>query len=212
MFAGEEFAVAGAHSRAGAADVHTPSRDSIFVLGIWYGSFVDDKTHWADGASNVLREETRYGLYKISGGRPRPVVEMRYLPYLVTALRPFLLLQAVNMYEFTENVKTVAHVFLRERKIDFSTFRQEERTPVQDTAFKEKALKFWSGYMGTKDGLLKEEQFEKLLELCRRLDGSGARLIIVDMPLPKWHRDGSPYYADYERKKTFLHDFNQFHL
>ena len=30
--AGEEFAVAGAHSRAGAADVHTPSRDSIFVL------------------------------------------------------------------------------------------------------------------------------------------------------------------------------------
>src|SRR5262249_37696574 len=52
---------------------------------------------------------------------------------------------------------------------------------------------------------LADEQFEVLGRLVHRIVESGSQILIVDLPIPRWHSQASPYYADYqERKKTVL--------
>ena len=55
--------------------------------------------------------------------------------------------------------------------------------------------------MGRPDGSLADEQFEKLEALVRRTRGYGALVVLVDLPLPAWHRARSPYFQDYQRRK-----------
>lgn len=180
-------------------------RDSVFVLGIWYGLFADDLKQWEGAGSMVVTEEVRYGLYRMEDGRPKPNFNAPCLPYIALALRPHLLLQAplLSIYSLVDEVMAFGHKLLRERKLDFSVFAREKSFNTIDESFRQGAIQGWQNYMGTGDGLLKKEQFEKLLDLGKSANANGARLIIADLPLPEWHRKASSYYADYRKKAPF---------
>ncbi|MCQ9207315.1 MAG: hypothetical protein NG740_05515 [Omnitrophica bacterium] len=179
-------------------------KKSVFVIGIWYGSFVDDEKHWGTANSSVITEALRYGLYRLDSGKPKLRVKMDYLSYATVLLRPCLFLQRLitKVYVYGDRLRTFAHNLLRKKRIDFSAVFNPRR-PGLDEAYKRVALRRWQDFMGTKNGSFKDEQFEKFLDLSKLVNKSGAMLLIVDMPLPEWHRRGSPYWRNYQKKKNY---------
>ena len=57
-------------------------------------------------------------------------------------------------------------------------------------------------YMHSEDGFLKEEQFMEITNLGKVVSSLGSRLVLVDMPIPKWHSDASPHFKYYQKVKT----------
>jgi hypothetical protein len=48
--------------------------------------------------------------------------------------------------------------------------------------------------------------FEELLRLCQDAKEWGGTIVLVDMPLPKWHMDKSAFFKDYQiRKISYIH-------
>jgi hypothetical protein len=55
------------------------------------------------------------------------------------------------------------------------------------------------------DGPIAEEQFLVLSDLISRILAQGSKAVLVDLPIPHWHAERSPFYANYlSRKKTLL--------
>ncbi len=46
-----------------------------------------------------------------------------------------------------------------------------------------------------------DQQFDELLELAKLLDATGARLVIVDMALPRWHTEHAKYLPSYAAQR-----------
>lgn len=63
-------------------------------------------------------------------------------------------------------------------------------------------LDFWEHYLHRPDHRLPDEQFRELTATADTTRHLGACLVIVDLPLPSWHRLRSPFYADYQRRKV----------
>jgi hypothetical protein len=61
-------------------------------------------------------------------------------------------------------------------------------------------MDFLTEYMGQPRGVLHDEQFEKLDALINKLRSRGLRVVIIDMPLPSWHREKSPFFVPYQIK------------
>ncbi len=61
-------------------------------------------------------------------------------------------------------------------------------------------MDFLTEYMGQPRGVLQDEQFDKLDALINKIRAYGLRVVIVDMPLPSWHRGKSPFFAPYQVK------------
>jgi len=173
---------------------------SVIVIGVWYGSFVANGSQQDTVHASMLAEQEQYGLYKFDHGRAKLNVNSGLLPYMVAAMRPYFMchIAASKVREFAVDAREWLHIFLRERRVP--DFRPGARPKVDDR-YKDEALKKWADYMGSADGKFKDEQFKKLIGLCRAIHESGASVVIVDMPLPRWHRDGSRNYAEYQKVK-----------
>lgn len=184
--------------------------DSIVVIGVWYGLFVDDNKQWAGSPTTFMSEALRYGFYRQQGERLYPVVPWRNIPCWESALRPYLLLTkpVYGITYFGENIVASAHTLVREKKIDYTFLfpNPSQSHETVDEKYKANAIKFWMDYLGTPAGTLQDEQFIKLRELLRQLQTVGARVVLVDMPLPAWHRASSTYYAAYKQKIYNLYD------
>ena len=196
-------------------------QEVIVVLGIWYGSFVDNKTLLPSGGGLIDSEMFRFGLYRKEQNEIVPVVAPRYFSYVTTLLRPSLALLALkDRYGKTilASFKAGMRRFFREgdgrevKKVlqqliaSDGTGRQEDlNAVVVDEDHKKTVLAMWRGYMGANNAKLHDEQFHALIELAEFLKKKGARLVIVDLPIPKWHAEGVVYFSDYqERKKRYL--------
>jgi hypothetical protein len=64
-------------------------------------------------------------------------------------------------------------------------------------------LAFWHGYMGSEPRLA-DPQFEQLRALVDTLVADGSRVVLVDMPIPSWHAQGSALAADYRERMRQL--------
>ena len=73
--------------------------------------------------------------------------------------------------------------------------RGGEPHPVIDEKYKTEALKFWKNYVNSSEDALSGEQFVALRGLVVRILEKGARLVVVDMPLPGWHRGHSVFFG-----------------
>jgi hypothetical protein len=161
-----------------------------YVLGIWYGLFIDDKTRWRGGPTDIDIERLRYGLYRRSGTAFEPVVPPAWIPTASIALRPLLALDVA--------VKGTLRP-LRQWLADELPPPDLDAVLIDD-AKKEKLLRDWAARVGTPDGRLRDEQFEALVGLVRELVATGARIVLIDLPLPEWHRTRSPSFADYRQR------------
>ncbi len=175
--------------------------DLTIVLGIWYGSFVDENRRWKGGPTDVGAEMLRYGLYRENGSElPIARFNAAQFPYAVAATRPFML--ASRMYllgiskrldaikNYLMNTLSVSSVSIIDINFDNHIVNQEEQ---------ERATIFWKEYMGLPVEW-SEEGFDTLYAIASEVSSAGANLVLVDMPIPNWHRSRVPYDRIYQER------------
>ena len=163
--------------------------DLTVVIGIWYGLFIADERRWKGRLTDIEVEGLRYGIYRRSEAGLLPVVAPSWVDYASFALRPLLAVEVA-----------LKNRLGRWRQRIGSGPRDLNAPPLNATE-REDALRFWAEQVGTPGGRLDDAQFARLLAMVRRLSGAGARMILLDLPLPSWHRAQSPSFADYEQRK-----------
>jgi hypothetical protein len=157
-------------------------RDQTFVLGMWYGMFQPDVLAWPDGATDIDREQSRYGMAGRRGGM---------------LLRPILLISRVYDLYATPAVTAVRVALLRlagETPADVTVTDRNtfHLSPAERTA----SLNAWRKRMGVPD-VWDEKQFQRFDALVHEISGRGSRLVLLDLPLPAWHRGALAYDAEY---------------
>src|SRR5262249_51929523 len=143
------------------------------------------------GETDIDIERYRYGFVRRSAAGPVAVVPPNWLDTGVTAIRPFLLLEkgARDVRTFLEK--------LAGRPRDRTDAERE--AAIMTEKERQDALVYWQKGMGTRDTISAEE-VAVLDSLIDRLLASREQVVLVDLPIPAWHRDASPYSADYKRR------------
>jgi hypothetical protein len=174
--------------------------NNIFVLGIWYGNFVDNKTRWKTGRTDIEIEKLRYNFFRENLGDQIPAVSVGggYEAFLF-AVRPFILIDRlwnINFLNWKASVKKLVYG-------ESPSISPNEGLQHMSNTDKIRAFDFWSNYMGDgKQPAYMSEQFVELSKLVRTITSRGDRIVLVDMPIPKWHSDGSVYHHDYMLRKV----------
>jgi hypothetical protein len=190
------------------ADEYTPpkmsegKRRDIIVLGVWYGSFLNNEERWKGEPTDVTNEKLRFGLYKkASSGKIVPAIPSEYFDTTLLLLRPYLLIS-----KFRSQISAIGRSFIGNLLSIKSLIRTQDldRDSVAaiDEKGKAKAMQFWYQTMGGHKGLdFKNEQFEYLMELAAKLQQQERILVIVDLPIARWHAQQSQHFKDYQKRK-----------
>jgi hypothetical protein len=182
----------------------TARRRTTFVIGMWYGMFVQDSFRWGTpdrhaGDTDIDIERYRYGFYRRTDAGPRQVVPPEELPIGVMLIHPYLVF---------DELSRLASKGLRERLSGKPPYRTdaERNATVVSEADRVLALTYWREQMHS-DGPMSEEQFLVLRDLVTKILAQGSKVVLVDLPIPHWHAERSPFYANYlSQKKTLLSD------
>ncbi|HEX3949903.1 MAG TPA: hypothetical protein VHW95_08645 [Steroidobacteraceae bacterium] len=185
-------------------DLQDPAarRRTTFVIGMWYGMFVQDGFRWATpdrhkGDTDIDIERYRYGFYRRSDAGPKQLLPSNELSLGVVLIHPYLVF---------DDLSRLASKGLRERLSGKPPRRTDaERNAAivsePDRAF---ALNYWREQMHS-DGPIAEEQFLVLNGMIARILAQGSKAVLVDLPIPRWHAERSPFYASYlNRRKALL--------
>jgi hypothetical protein len=186
------------------------SRQTVFVVGIWYGNFVANGDRYRAGSTDFENEMTRTKIYrKVLFGfkKVNSAVSLGDISHNIrmSLIRPFLLLGKVRLYLSTEfvpfsskNIKRVINL-MAGYLLNFEVFSKNNEFNVKETAG---AVRFQNWYMRSDDGFLKEEQFLELVNLGHVVTSFGSRLILVDLPLADWHSATSKHFERYQKEKV----------
>jgi hypothetical protein len=177
-------------------------RLNTFVIGVWFGMFIDSDVKYAEGdrhrgETDVDIERYRYGFYRRTPDGPVAVLPAKWLDAGVMTIRPFLLLEKV-----ARQARAGVNLVLTGRTSAQRTDDERESVVMSD-AEKQKALESWKETMGrTSD--ISPTQVEVLKQTIQALLDSGEKVVLVDLPIPAWHREASPYQPSYRRALTDL--------
>jgi hypothetical protein len=172
-------------------------RHEIFVLGIWYGMFGEDRLRWytpdrSPGDTDIDIERYRYGFERRTAHGPIPVVPWQYVDAAVTAIYPFLFLDKLSR----DSLEWLSREYqTRPKDLDTAVMTEDERG---------RSMSYWSRVMGPARPSTFYEQFIVLERACDQILVEGSQLIFLDLPLPKWHKQHSPYQSYYEERRTQL--------
>ena len=187
------------------------AKQSVFIVGIWYGNFVANNDRFRSGKTNFEDELTRSEIYRevIFGFKKEDShVISKYFNHNVrfTLIRPFLLLGDYMRrlkLGFIPSIKEYIKKTVNLIKSNLFNLRPVKKKSNEFDAQEVKgAVKFMKWYMHSEDGFLKEEQFMEIINLGKIVSSLGSRLVLVDMPIPKWHSDTSPHFKYYQKVKT----------
>ena len=170
-------------------------RQTTFVAGVWYGSFMFDRPQEADELDNEL---LRFGLYRrLADGNVALRVPIRTLPIALTALRPLILeirfwdslaLQnryaAESLLAWTKNSGSPDE-FARDDVVTAGPSHQE----------------FLLAKRVANARPLNPGAFDALKAEAVKVSQSGGRFVIADLPLPSWHSNNVPEFAEYQQQK-----------
>ena len=177
-------------------DVQDPAaqQSDTFVIGVWFGMFVDTELLWPGaerqrGDTDLDIERYRYGFYRRTGDGPVPVLPPQWLHAGVVLIRPYLLLERTARWA-TAGLRDILSV----HPPGLTDADREARvlTPPE----KEEALDHWRQTMGG-NRPISAAQVTLLQDTVERLLQSGEKVVLVDLPIPAWHRDISPYQPSY---------------
>ncbi|MBI2277806.1 MAG: hypothetical protein HYU74_10680 [Dechloromonas sp.] len=176
----------------------TAQRHNLFVIGAWYGLFADDRARWYTpdrhpGDTDLDIERYRYGFYRRSADGPVALLPPRWLDAGVTLIKPFLLVDRLAR----DTGKALRPARAVAAPADLATVPGAERQGQY--------LAFWEDYMGG-SGRLEAAPFATLLQTIDTIRASGGRVLLVDLPLPRWHAGASPYEASYRRHWAALQE------
>ena len=177
-------------------DVQDPAaqHSNTFVIGVWFGMFVDTELLWPGaerqrGDTDLDIERYRYGFYRRTGNGPVEVLPPRWLHAGVVLIRPYLLLERTARWA-TAGLRNA----LGTHPPELTDGDREAR--VLTSADKEEALDHWRQVMGGNQPV-SAAQVALLQDTIERLLQSGEKVVLVDLPIPAWHRDISPYQPSY---------------
>ena len=179
-------------------EVQSPAaqRRNLFVIGAWYGLFADDRARWYTpdrhpGDTDLDIERYRYGFYRRTADGPVALLPPRWLEVGVTLIKPFLLVDRL--------ARDVGKALRPARAVAGPA----DQAPVPGSERQAQYLAFWQDYMGG-SGRLEAAPFATLVQTIDTIRASGGRVLLVDLPLPRWHAGGSPYEASYRRQWAAL--------
>ncbi|WP_027552881.1 MULTISPECIES: hypothetical protein [Bradyrhizobium] len=181
-------------------------RLNTFVIGVWFGMFVDSDVKYAEGdrhrgETDIDIERYRYGFYRRTQNGPVAVLPAHWLDAGVMAIRPFLLLEKV-----ARQARAGVNLALTGRTSAQRT-DDERESVVMSAEDKQKALEYWKETMG-RTTEISAAQVEVLKQTIQALLDSGEKIVLVDLPIPAWHRDASPYQPSYRQAlKDLLQEF-----
>jgi hypothetical protein len=177
-------------------------RTNIFVIGIWFGMFIDSELKYAEadrnrGETDVDIERYRYGFYRRTSNGPVAVLPPKWLDAGLMALRPFLLFEKLAR-EARAGVN-----FALTGRTSVQRTEAEREVAVMSEDEKQKALEYWKESMGRRSEI-SHAQVELLQEIIEKLLNAGEKVVVVDLPIPAWHRDASPYQHGYREALNSL--------
>lgn len=169
---------------------------NTFVLSLWYGLFADDSRRWNTptrhaGDTDIDIERYRYGFFRRTEAGPIAVLPPQWLDIGVLLIHPHLVIDKV----VRDMTKTVRRMMTGDTPVLSDAQRNAMVVSEQD---KHRYLAFWEGYMGS--SRLAEDQFQALEALIEQIIAAGGSVIVADLPLPSWHAQRSPYYAEYRQR------------
>lgn len=177
-------------------DVQDPAarRSNLFVIGVWFGMFVDTELLWPGaerqrGDTDLDIERYRYGFYRRTPEGPVAVAPPHWLHAAVTLIRPYLLLEKAARWATAGLRRT-----LLGRPPGMTDDDRDAR--LLGDADREEALAHWRLTMGGSRPI-SQAQVALLQDTIERLLQSGEKVVLVDLPIPAWHRDISPYQPSY---------------
>ena len=168
-----------------------------FVLGVWYGMFARTTTRWPGmdrhrGDTDIDIERYRYGFYRRTDAGPVAVLPPEWLHVGGILIRPYLVLEMLAR-NVTAQLRQA--VFMR---VPVTTEADRDAAVMSDSE-KQLALNDWKqAKMGGAPEISKR-QVAILNTTIEKLLASGEKVVLVDLPIPAWHRDASPYEPSYAR-------------
>lgn len=184
-------------------EVQTPEarRHNTYVVGLWYGLFADDKARWYTpdrhpGDTDIDIERYRYGFYRRTETGAVPLLPPQYLDAGVLLIHPYLVLDRTAR-DLTLSLRN----FMTAKALSLSD--AQRNAVVLSDAQKLRYLAFWRDYMGSKE-TLGDAPFHVLEHTVDNILADGGRVILVDLPIPQWHTQGSALAADYRQRADTL--------
>ena len=172
-------------------------RQTSYVVGLWYGLFASDAARWNTvdrhaGDTDIDIERYRYGFYRRTADGAQSLLPPRYLGTAETLILPYLALDRLAR-DLTVSLR--AQLSGKTPKLT----DEQRNARVISVDEQRKYLAFWRGYMGP-EPRLSEQQFEQLRALVDTLVTDGSRVVLVDMPIPRWHERGAALASDYRER------------
>lgn len=179
--------------------------DLTIVLGVWYGSFIHDEVRRVNGKSQIARDMLRYGFYRENDvGLPSPIINSSLMPHLDFAIRPLI----VTSY-LASNLKSSYELFrsfLRD-DVEVQTINLEDHHLTD--AEKRIRMNAWMEHWGQETTLLGSNEFDTLHSIVTFASHAGTNLILLDLPIPSWHRNHVPWDITYEKQlRAEIHKFS----
>ena len=176
-------------------------RSDTFVIGIWFGMFVDTAQLWPNddrqhGDTDIDIERYRYGFYRRTASGPEARLPPAWLPWETTLIRPYLVLEKVAR-DVTSGLRHA--LFVRPPALTDA----DREALVLDGRERGQAVEYWRQTLGN-DGRIAQGQVALLGQLIDSLLANGGKIVLADLPIPAWHRDASPYTQGYAQAVTGL--------
>jgi hypothetical protein len=171
--------------------------ENTFVFGIWYGLFSDSKDRWPTSsreglATDIETELYRYGLYRRTPEGPYPLLPPAWLPFEDVLIRPLIVTESIAR-QWTETLR--GYFFVRPPKRTVAEREAAHFSPEE----RRDAAAYWYNLFGRKDDI-SGEQFADFENMIAHLLDAHERVIVVDLPLPKWHQETSVYDLKYRKR------------
>jgi hypothetical protein len=178
-------------------------RRTTYVIGMWYGMFTQNSFRWETpdrhkGDTDINIEQYRYGFYRRTENGPKQILPTDKLQFGVILIHPYLVFDQASRW---------ASEAMRYRFAGRPPHRTdaERNATIVSAPDRESALKYWHEQMHS-DGSIADEQFVVLKDLILRTVAQGSKVVLVDLPIPRWHAESSPFYPEYLRQKNLLLD------
>lgn len=184
-------------------------KDLTFVLGVWYGSFEDNAlARTATARTELTKEMLNSGLYRENGTHmPTPRFSKEIMRYAKLATYPFMMTsagynrimgQVVPLYN-----KAKDFIFPRQDNIVIVNPEARADANTSSAEYRDWAMNHWNEEMGPVQDW-NNNSFNQLFAIVKSVSSTGAKFILIDMPLPSWHRERSPYDRIYQER---LHSY-----
>jgi hypothetical protein len=170
---------------------------NTFVFGIWYGLFGDSADRWPvpsheSPTTDIETELYRYGFYRRTPDGPHPLLPPSWLPFEDILMRPLIVTESLAR-QWTDTLR--GHFFVRPPRRTVAEREAAHFGPEE----RREAAAYWYNLLGRKDDI-SDQQFAEFETMIAHLLDAHERVIVVDLPLPKWQQETSVYDQKYRKR------------